>query len=426
MNWLNGQTINWEDPERFATRFPNEDIAFLYSSMRDQSSGGSSYLAVTPIYVAEGSDWDEFKVSLMAIADGSLPDWIGYLGYGMREHGLRTDAATVQFPDFRFIRYAHLFHFNHTHKTLTYYRRKGAVLLDIGDPSFTDNTATTVSKIASNFNRADYETAVKKTITEIHAGNFYQANITRKFFGEFASAPDSLALFLALTKASPAAYSAYIRHGSSAILSASPESFLEVDAAGNITARPIKGSARRSADDKEDAKIRETLRASEKNQAENLMIVDLMRNDLARACEAQSVHVPAQSALHSYATIHHLISTIGGKKRADASLVEALRACFPPGSMTGAPKIAAMEWCGAIEPMERGVYSGAIGWISGGCCDLSVVIRTLLIEDARFEFQVGGGIVADSTPEDEWRETLAKARGICAALGVSEEVLATL
>ncbi len=426
MNWLNGQIMDWEDPERFATRFPNEDIAFLYSSMRDQSSGGSSYLAVTPLHVTEGSDWNAFNVSMTAIADGSLPDWIGYLGYGMREHGQRADAATVRFPDFRFIRYAHLFHFNHTQKTLTYYRREGAAALEIPDAFPADKAASVISRIASNFNRADYETAVGKTIAKIHAGNFYQANITRKFFGEFASAPDSLTLFLALTKASPAAYSAYIRHGSSAILSASPESFLEVDAAGYVTARPIKGSARRSADDKEDTKIRESLRASEKNQAENLMIVDLMRNDLARVCEAESVHVPAQSALHSYATIHHLISIIRGKKRADATLTEVLRACFPPGSMTGAPKIAAMEWCRGIEPMERGVYSGAIGWISGGCCDLSVVIRTLLIEDARFEFQVGGGIVADSTPEDEWRETLAKACGICAALGVSEEVLAAL
>jgi para-aminobenzoate synthetase component 1 len=426
MNWLNGQIINWEAPECFVTRFKNKDIAFLYSSMSDQASGGSSYLAVTPLYVVEGSDWEEFSTFITATTNASLPDWIGYLGYGMREHGQRTDAATVRFPDFRFIRYAHLFHFNHTQKTLTYYRREVVAALQIPDPALIDNTATTVSKIASNFNRAAYETAVKKTITEIHAGNFYQANITRKFFGEFASVPDSLALFLALTKASPAAYSAYIRHGGSAILSASPESFLEIDAAGNVTTRPIKGSARRSEDLETDKKIREALRASEKNQAENLMIVDLMRNDLAQVCEAASVHVPAQSALHSYATIHHLISTIHGKKSADASLVEVLRACFPPGSMTGAPKIAAMEWCSKMEPMERGVYSGALGWISGERCDLSVVIRTLLIEGARFEFQVGGGIVADSTPEDEWRETLAKARGICAALGVREEVLAAL
>jgi anthranilate/para-aminobenzoate synthase component I len=137
--------------------------------------------------------------------------------------------------------------------------------------------------------------------------------------------------------------------------------------------------------------------------------------------------VAEQSGLYSYATIHHLISTITATKRPDTSLVDVLRASFPPGSMTGAPKIAAMLWCAEQEQQARGVYSGAIGWLGAGdCCVLSVVIRTLLIDGTQFEFQVGGGIVADSDPEDEWRETLTKARGMLATLGLSEADIAAI
>ncbi len=157
------------------------------------------------------------------------------------------------------------------------------------------------------------------------------------------------------------------------------------------------------------------------------MIVDLMRNDLARVSAPKTVEVVEQSTLYSYSTIHHLISTIRAQKFPHITTYEAVRACFPAGSMTGAPKIAAIRWCSEKEKMERGLYSGAIGWFGAGeTCDLSVVIRTLILDDNRFEFQVGGGIVADSTPADEWRETITKARGILAALGLSEDDLARL
>jgi anthranilate/para-aminobenzoate synthase component I len=202
---------------------------------------------------------------------------------------------------------------------------------------------------------------------------------------------------------------------------------LTVDSRGTMTTRPIKGSARRGTDETSDAAIRDALKASDKNHAENLMIVDLMRNDLSRVSEPQTVNVVEQSALYSYRTIHHLISTIQSKKLTHVGVYDAVRACFPAGSMTGAPKIAAIAWCEAQEKMERGLYSGAIGWFGGGnTCDLSVVIRTLIIDGECFEFQVGGGIVADSTPTDEWRETMTKARGIIAALGLREEDLARL
>jgi anthranilate/para-aminobenzoate synthase component I len=284
-----------------------------------------------------------------------------------------------------------------------------------------------LSEIIEQHTRAEYETIVSRTIEQIRAGNFYQANITRKFYGSFDHTPDSWQIFEALCAASPAPYSAYIRHGSVAVLSSSPECLLTVDSRGTMTTRPIKGSARRGTDETSDAAIRDALKASDKNHAENLMIVDLMRNDLSRVSEPQTVNVVEQSALYSYRTIHHLISTIQSKKLTHVGVYDAVRACFPAGSMTGAPKIAAIAWCEAQEKMERGLYSGAIGWFGGGnTCDLSVVIRTLIIDGECFEFQVGGGIVADSTPTDEWRETMTKARGIIAALGLREEDLARL
>jgi anthranilate/para-aminobenzoate synthase component I len=215
-------------------------------------------------------------------------------------------------------------------------------------------------------------------------------------------------------------------HGAS-VLSSSPERFLNIDASGHMESRPIKGTAPRLVDPTQDAIIRKQLATSEKDRAENLMIVDLMRNDLARSAEPGSVEVERLFDVSSYATLHHMASTITGQKRADISTVEAVQYCFPPGSMTGAPKVRAMEWCLKHEAIRRGIYSGALGWFGGdGSCDLSVVIRTLIIEGSRFEFQVGGGIVADSSPEDEWRETMTKARGILRALGVDGTVLESL
>jgi len=156
------------------------------------------------------------------------------------------------------------------------------------------------------------------------------------------------------------------------------------------------------------------------------MITDLMRNDFSRVAKRGSVRVSELFGIDSFATIHHMSSTVEAELSEERSVPDAIQACFPPGSMTGAPKIAAMKWCSRMEAMERGVYSGALGWIAPDSCELSVVIRTLIIQGNRFEFQVGGGIVADSKPESEWQETLIKARGIAHALGIKEEALAAL
>ncbi len=423
MSWQLAETLSWQEPLALAADYAGADMALLYSGLHEEFTGKLSYLFLHPLEEKSGDDWAQLP-QLPATGDG-LPLWVGYLGYGMREDGARGGESPVTLPDFRLVRYGTLFRFDHEKRVVVRYQSMHARPPET--PRTPHYAPLAVSTLVSNLTRAEYEQSVAATIERIHAGDFYQANITRKFFGEFYAAPDSFALFTKLCEASPAPYSAYIRHGGSAILSSSPECFLTIDNSGVMTTRPIKGSARRAVDEAEDTKIRAALTASEKNHAENLMIVDLMRNDLSRASEPMSVEVVEQSKLYSYRTIHHLISTIRAKKRADVSAYDAVRACFPAGSMTGAPKIAAMEWCAGQEKLERGVYSGAIGWFGGGdTCDLSVVIRTLIIDGNRFEFQVGGGIVADSTPEDEWRETLTKARGILAALGLSEADVAAL
>jgi anthranilate/para-aminobenzoate synthase component I len=212
--------------------------------------------------------------------------------------------------------------------------------------------------------------------------------------------------------------------GERAILSSSPESFLHITQEGTVSTRPIKGTARRSGDATADATIYHELANSTKNRAENLMIVDLMRHDLSHHCESGSIAVEDLFKITEHPHLYHMVSTVTGQKKPEASTLDLIQACFPPGSMTGAPKIAAIRWCQKMEQMQRGIYSGALGWIhSDGSADLSVVIRTLLLDGNRFEFQVGGGIVADSTPESEWEETLTKATGIASTLGISLDAL---
>lgn len=425
MSWKQLCTHPWRPPLDFAADLSAHDMAMLYSGRQEAQTGQTSYLLIEPAFQASGKKWNDLPP--IDESCGELPDWVGYLGYGMRSEEERGEQAPISFPDFWLTRYQRLFRFDHDALSVEEYGRYHADKPLTFTASTPSDNPVTVTNLGSNMDRARYESIVTDTVRAIEAGDFYQANITRKFFGNFASAPDSLKLFVALCAASPAPYSAYLRHGSTAILSASPECFLQIDGDGTITSRPIKGSIRRGANEAEDAALKKALSASAKNLAENLMIVDLMRHDLSQVSEIGSVEVAEQSGLYSYATIHHLISTVRAKKLADKTAYDAVQACFPPGSMTGAPKHAAVNWCHQQERDERGVYSGAIGWFgAGGRCDLSVVIRTLLLDGARFEFQVGGGIVAESTPEDEWRETLVKARAIAQVLGVAEQDLEAL
>jgi para-aminobenzoate synthetase len=260
--------------------------------------------------------------------------------------------------------------------------------------------------------REDIE-ACKRYLT---AGHSYEICLTNTL--ETETDADPLELYRALRRANPAPFASFLRFGDLAVLSSSPERFLSVDRDGRAEARPIKGTARRGATAAEDTRLAAELRSGAKSRAENVTIVDLMRNDLGRVCEVGSVEVPELMAVESYETVHQLVSSISGRLRPNLGPLDAVRACFPPGSMTGAPKRRTMEIIDELEGAARGVYSGAIGWFgAGGACDLSVAIRTIVVEAGKTTIGAGGAIVVDSDPEEEIEEMLLKAATPAAALG---------
>jgi para-aminobenzoate synthetase len=254
--------------------------------------------------------------------------------------------------------------------------------------------------------------ACKRYLT---AGHSYEICLTNKLVGE--GSPEPLGLYRALRRANPAPFAAYLRFGERAVLSSSPERFLAIDREGVAEARPIKGTSRRGGSPEEDARLAEALCTSEKNRAENVTIVDLLRNDLGRVCKLGSVEVPELMRVETYETVHQLVSSVRGRLRGDVSAAECIRACFPPGSMTGAPKLRTMEILDELEGEARGPYSGAIGYLGlGGACDLSVTIRTIVLDGSSVAIGTGGAIVADSDPGAEIEEMLLKAAAPAAAL----------
>jgi para-aminobenzoate synthetase component 1 len=254
----------------------------------------------------------------------------------------------------------------------------------------------------------------------IVAGDIFQANLSQRF--EAPLGEPAWTLYRRLRERNPAPFAAFLDFPEAVILSASPERFLHVDAAGRVETRPIKGTRPRGIGPEHDAALAEALAESAKDRAENLMIVDLMRNDLSRVCSPGTVRVPELFALEHYATVHHLVSTVVGELAPGCNALDLLRGAFPGGSITGAPKIRAMEIIAELEPSQRSVYCGSIGYYSlTGALDTSIAIRTVIAPSRqdRVYFSAGGGIVADSDPEQEYRETLHKARGMIDALGHS-------
>ncbi len=271
----------------------------------------------------------------------------------------------------------------------------------------------------SNFSKEQYAAAFARIQEYIHEGDCYQVNLSQRFEG--AATGDPWVGYQVMRQINPSPYSAYINLPDGQILSNSPERFLRVSG-GEVETRPIKGTRPRSSDAEQDRRLAEELRNSEKDRAENLMIVDLLRNDLGKSCIPGTVQTSEMFAVESFPTVHHLVSTIRGRLAEGSDAIALLRGCFPGGSITGAPKVRAMEIIEELEPNRRGVYCGSIGYLGfNGALDSSIVIRTLFHHNGKVHFSSGGGIVADSEMEQEYQETLDKAAAIMTALGCASD-----
>jgi para-aminobenzoate synthetase component 1 len=296
-----------------------------------------------------------------------------------------------------------------------------------GGAGFVDEeNATELTAASSDFTRAEYAEAVRRIKRHIYAGDIYQANLTQQFTCPLSAGDSAERVYWRLRRAHPASFAAFLRRREDVVISASPERFLRVspDEAGGgrrVETWPIKGTRARGATAAEDARLREELRQSAKDAAENVMIVDLLRNDLGRVCRYGTVEVAALREVQEHPTLFHLVSKVRGRLRAEVTAGELLRATFPCGSITGAPKLRAMEIIDECERAPRGLSMGAIGYFSfDGRADLSVAIRTMTLQQRRgfgaARFNVGGGIVAESDPEAEYEESLVKARALLVAL----------
>jgi para-aminobenzoate synthetase component 1 len=444
---------------RFA-RFARRPYAALLDSARIMDRFGRySFLAVDPFSALEAKDGrialdgrsfagDPFEALRERLAafplthrDG-LPPFqtgaVGFLSYDLCHHLERLPrprADDMRFPDLALGFYDVIAAWDH--------RDRRAFVLSSGWPepdpagrrkravaraewlaeqlSGEDSDAQRLARhaapaIESSFSRPDYERAVQRVIGYILAGDIFQANMTQRFRARMPEGLDPFALYRRLMAINPAPFAAYLNFGETVIASASPERFLSLRN-GWVETRPIKGTRPRGETPEEDERLAAELLASEKDNAENVMIVDLLRNDLSRVCRDGSVNVPELCVLEAYATVFHLVSTVVGEMRPGLGAVDLLRASFPGGSITGAPKIRAMEIIAELEPTQRGPYCGSVGWFGlDGGMDTSITIRTYAIKDGWATFQAGGGIVADSDPAAEYEESLAKARALIAAL----------
>jgi para-aminobenzoate synthetase len=439
------------DPEVvFAALLAREEHSFWLDSARPGADARFSYMGAPGPHgflathrVGEGeSVFDYLERELGRLRPEQLPSlpfdfacgFVGYLGYELKAecgggsaHRAETPDAALLFAD-RVIAFDHAEGTTHL-VTLTegsderwLDETEAALRLLANKPAYGRENAPTngdagVAALDAGWRRSRgrYLADVERCRELLRAGDSYEICLTNR-----ATAPteaDPFALYAALRRVNPAPYGALLRLGALSVLSSSPERFLRIEADGGIEARPIKGTAARGATPAEDARVARELAADPKSRAENVTIVDLLRNDLGRVCEFGSVEVPALLEVETYETVHQLVSTVSGRLRPGVGPAGAVRACFPPGSMTGAPKLRTMEILEQLEGEARGVYSGAIGCFGlGGGADLSVAIRTIVLAEGVASVGAGGAIVVDSDPEAEYEEMLLKARAPLRAL----------
>lgn len=453
--------IAYKDPLTVFSLFKNDTGSIFFDSAQQRKGCGRySYIAIEPFLTLtsknnalfrnnEISNDDPFealsdelnKFQFQTIQD--LPDFqggaAGYFGYELFQHLEHIPLARlddIKFPDMVIGFYDLVIGFDTTiekswifssgfpaldnEKRITRARQRTNSLLMKLEKSHTLSTASSITcnkeNILSNFSRNDYVLTAKKVIDYILSGDIFEANLSQRFSTILPDGLKPFDLYQRLRKINPAPFAAYLNFSDIVLASASPERFIKLTS-GLVETRPIKGTRPRGKSKQEDERLANELSLSEKDHAENVMIVDLLRNDLSRVCESHSVHVSQLCGLESYATVHHLVSIIHGKLCQNLTAIDLLKASFPGGSITGAPKIRAMEIISELEPTQRGPYCGSIGYIGfNGDMDSSITIRTFCIKNNIVTFQVGGAIVMDSNPNEEYEETLTKALALFKAL----------
>ncbi|MDQ4051963.1 MAG: anthranilate synthase component I family protein [Actinomycetota bacterium] len=386
--WLDGGGAReWSGRRSIIGWLDESDLSLSYDASRREVTrhvGGRSEVVGRDVFAA-------LEAELAAGEDSE--QWFGYFGYAARPD---LPAAPGPMPDAVWMRAGHVRMFDH--------EAPGSGRVPHNDPGGVLGHTTPSPEYAAAFARVQ---------EELHAGNSYEVNLTHRH--ETLSDLPPAAAYLRLRELNPAPYAGFLQHdvdGASAwLLSSSPERYALVTDDRTLETKPIKGTTPRGDDAAADEEHRRRLAADPKYRAENLMIVDLLRNDLSMVCEPGTVEVPALMEVESYETVHQLVSTVRGRLRDNVTTVGALRALFPAGSMTGAPKLRTMQIIDDVESSPRGVYAGAFGWVSGdGRADLGVVIRSLMTAgDGRYLLGTGGGITVLSDPDEEYAEAAVKA-----------------
>jgi para-aminobenzoate synthetase len=412
--WLDGGGARaWSGHRSLVGVLEPDDVSLTYSAATGEvtrHADGESEVV--------GSD--VFAVLQGELALGSHRDqWFGYFGYACRPD-LPALVAADGVPDAVWMRPSRLRLFGHP--AVAEVRGAPATSLEpsVGSEARSAGTSATVP--------VDYAEAFAQVQEQLHAGNSYEVNLTYRL--DAASDLDPVAAYLRLRALNPAPYAGFLQHDVDGargwLLSSSPERYALVttdDDGRTIETKPIKGTTPRGATPDEDEELRRALTTEPRFRAENLMITDLLRNDLAMVCEVGTVEVPALLAVESYPTVHQLVSTVRGRLRPELGTVEALRALFPAGSMTGAPKRRTMEVIAEVEETPRGAYAGAFGWLAGdGRADLGVIIRTLTTTGSgSYRLGTGGGITVHSTAEEEFAESRWKAERLLTALSALDQ-----
>ena len=421
-----------KDPNAFwldRSENPDEPVSIL-------GSAGSVIRAGDETFALASEHLKKIQASITKVPEADIPfsfrpGLVGYLGYELGGDQ-SSGASEGAHPKSQFMMVDRAMVFDHSSKAMyfiglfetkeefqNWHRAALLRLTLVSGETSSFLQATKEPKLISTKLRHEkdsYLELIRKAKDHIARGDVFQLCLTNQIFIEHDAS--ALKTYLALKETNPSPYGGYLKLGGVELVSSSPEQFIKVSSSGNISSKPIKGTRPRSQDQAEDALIAAELANNDKERAENLMIVDLMRNDFGRVCEAESVMVEKLFEVESYATVHQLVSTLTGQLKKGQSATSALAACFPAGSMTGAPKIRAVEILKELEQSPRDIYSGAFGYLGfDGSADLGMTIRTLVFEGKTASLGVGGGITIDSDPESEFEETMLKSKALLRALG---------